>query len=75
MYYATNGQLGPQNKELELVMEAVIVYSLTAMVSHWSPQFLQPILLQVVLAGKSMEMLQGLGRLRDVLGDKDDICE
>ncbi|XP_021343427.1 gamma-tubulin complex component 5-like isoform X1 [Mizuhopecten yessoensis] len=43
------------------------------MISHWAPQFLQPILLEVVLAGKSMEMFQGLGRLRDVVGKKDDI--
>ncbi|XP_060067402.1 gamma-tubulin complex component 5-like [Ylistrum balloti] len=43
------------------------------MISHWAPKFLQPILLEIVLAGKSMEMFQGLGRLRDVVGKQDDI--
>ncbi|XP_033727239.1 gamma-tubulin complex component 5-like isoform X2 [Pecten maximus] len=42
-------------------------------ISHWAPQFLQPILLEVVLAGKSMEMFQGLGCLREVVGKQDDI--
>ncbi|KAK3087994.1 hypothetical protein FSP39_013230 [Pinctada imbricata] len=35
---------------------------------YWAPQFLEPIVLKVVLAGKSMEMLQDLGKLSEVLG-------
>ncbi|XP_055996966.1 gamma-tubulin complex component 5-like isoform X2 [Ostrea edulis] len=36
--------------------------------SHWAPEFLEPVILEVVLAGKSMEMLQDLGKLADVCG-------
>lgn len=39
--------------------------------SEWAPKFLVPVLQQVILAGKSMEMLQNLGRLSDVLGKQD----
>ena len=38
--------------------------------SHWAPEFLEPVILEVVLAGKSMEMLQDLGKLADVCGGK-----
>ena len=31
----------------------------------WAPQFLQPVLQQIVLTGKSMEMLEGLGKLAE----------
>jgi len=31
----------------------------------WAPKFLQPILQEVVLTGKSMEMLEGLGKLAE----------
>ncbi|KAL3889915.1 hypothetical protein ACJMK2_002233 [Sinanodonta woodiana] len=37
----------------------------------WAPLFLQPILLQVILTGKSMEMLESLGKLADVVDRKD----
>lgn len=30
---------------------------------HWVPTFLQPVLQEVVMTGKSMEMLEGLGKL------------
>ena len=33
------------------------------------PEFLQPVLRQIILAGKSMEMLQALGRLGDIVED------
>ena len=45
------------------------------MYSHWAPQFLQPVLVEIVLAGKSMEMLQDLGKLAEVVGRKGDICK
>ncbi|XP_061182795.1 gamma-tubulin complex component 5-like [Saccostrea echinata] len=38
--------------------------------SHWAPEFLEPVILEVVLAGKSMEMIQDLGKLADVCGVK-----
>ena len=31
----------------------------------WAPKFLQPVLQQIVLTGKSMEMLEGLGKLAE----------
>lgn len=31
----------------------------------WAPKFLQPILQEVLLTGKSMEMLEGLGKLAE----------
>ncbi|KAK3589216.1 hypothetical protein CHS0354_020077 [Potamilus streckersoni] len=37
----------------------------------WAPLFLQPILLQVILTGKSMEMLESLGKLYDVVDKQD----
>ena len=37
--------------------------------STWAPQFIQPVLQQVVLAGKSMEMLQALARLGNIIDD------
>lgn len=40
----------------------------------WAPKFLRPVMRDINLAGKSMEMLQNLGRLADVVGKKDDIC-
>ncbi|CAC5390042.1 TUBGCP5 [Mytilus coruscus] len=41
--------------------------------SHWAPQFLQPVLVEIILAGKSMELLQDLGKLAEVVGHKGDI--
>ena len=41
--------------------------------SFWAPQFLQPVLVEIILAGKSMEMLQDLGKLAEVVGHKGDI--
>ena len=41
--------------------------------SFWAPQFLQPVLVEIILAGKSMEMLQDLGKLAEVVGYKGDI--
>lgn len=35
-----------------------------------TPEFLQPVLRQIILAGKSMEMLQALGRLGDIIDDR-----
>ena len=32
---------------------------------NWAPKFLQPVLQQIVLTGKSMEMLEGLGKLAE----------
>ena len=32
----------------------------------WAPKFLQPVLQQIVLTGKSMEMLEGLGKLAEL---------
>jgi hypothetical protein len=34
----------------------------------WAPKFLQPVLQQIVLTGKSMEMLEGLGKLAEYDG-------
>ena len=31
----------------------------------WAPKFLQPVLQHIVLTGKSMEMLEGLGKLAE----------
>ena len=42
--------------------------------SHVAPQFLEPVVLEIVLAGKSMEMLQDLGKLAEVIGHHD-ICK
>ncbi|KAL5014094.1 hypothetical protein ScPMuIL_008364 [Solemya velum] len=42
-------------------------------VECWAPKFLHPVMRDIILAGKSMEMLQNLGRLADVVGKKDDI--
>ncbi|KAJ8299061.1 hypothetical protein KUTeg_023121 [Tegillarca granosa] len=39
----------------------------------WAPGFLQTVLLEIVLAGKSMEMLKDSGRLKEVVGGHDDI--
>ena len=33
--------------------------------TDWAPKFLQPVLQQIVLTGKSMEMLEGLGKLAE----------
>lgn len=41
----------------------------------WAPEFLQTVLLEIVLAGKSMEMLKDLGRLKEVVGGHDDVCK
>ncbi|XP_076082498.1 gamma-tubulin complex component 5-like [Mytilus galloprovincialis] len=41
--------------------------------SHWAPQFLQPVLVEIILAGKSMELLQDLGKLAEVVGHKGDM--
>lgn len=46
----------------------VVVNFCFAASSHWAPEFLEPVILEVVLAGKSMEMLQDLGKLADVCG-------
>lgn len=39
--------------------------------SYWAPRFLLPVMREVVSAGKSMELLQTLGRLGKVLREHD----
>ncbi|XP_041361102.1 gamma-tubulin complex component 5-like [Gigantopelta aegis] len=43
-----------------------------AVATAWAPRFLQPVMRDIVLTGKSMEMLESLGRLNEVIGNKDD---
>lgn len=38
---------------------------------HIAPVFLQPVLDQVILAGKSMELLHNLGHLKQVVSSRD----
>ncbi|XP_067665574.1 gamma-tubulin complex component 5-like isoform X2 [Haliotis asinina] len=37
----------------------------------WAPKFLQPVVKDIVLTGKSMEVLEHLGQLFQVIGNKD----
>ena len=44
-----------------------------AIATAWAPKFLHPVMRDVVLTGKSMEMLESLGRLNEVIGNRGSV--